>query len=245
MAKITSNGLLSGIVGPVSFRVRDGKPFVQARPGKGGVRQTQGTKESASEFGKASATAKAIRLALFPILQNHCDPKMHLRFSAKVFEAATANTGLTHGTRTLKDGDLSRLNHFQFNSNCLFSEYCGLQPDVFGNASGQLVVSLPEFAPTTMLAFPADASGCEICFMVSVFDPWSWQLDNAEVFKVHVAKGTAAIPAQEFLSAPIASGQAVIVTAAILYYRNNGPMGNLQLNSATLHPCELVAAFIN
>jgi hypothetical protein len=245
MAKITAKGLLSGGVGPVAYRMLNGQGIVQSRPGKGGVKQTKSTKESASEFGNASAAAKAIRMALFPILQSHTDHRMHIRFTAKVFEAATANTILPRGSRTLKDGDLSMLDHFQFNTNSLFSDYCTLQPDLHMDASGQLVIDLPEFSPNEVLAFPYEASGCDVCYMVSVFDPISWQQVHAEVFRVTAAKGSSSVPAQEFQTAPVAAGHVVIVTAAILFVRNNNLMGNLQLNSKVLHPCEIVEVIDN
>src|SRR6476469_200543 len=101
MAKITSKGQLSGIVGNLSFRVLNGQPVVQTKPGKGRVTQSDNTKSSASEFGLASSVAMKIRSALFPIIRGYADRGMHLRFNTIIREAIASNTSLPVGTRTL------------------------------------------------------------------------------------------------------------------------------------------------
>lgn len=148
----------------------NGQGIVQSKPGKDQVAQTQATKNSDSDFGKASYTARTIRNGLFTILQNMTDSKMYVRFTTKIYETALSATDLPKGQKRFADGDLSLMKNFEFNSNSLFAKYAVFKPQAMLNALRQIEISVPAIAPKNEVLFPTEATDCELCFMVTAFD---------------------------------------------------------------------------
>ncbi|OYU81030.1 MAG: hypothetical protein CFE23_05920 [Flavobacterium sp. BFFFF1] len=245
MARINAKGHLSGAVGPVYFRILNGKPIVQSKPGKGNVKQAAATKAGASEFGAASKTAKCIRAALFPILQDLADVTMFQRFTAAVYAAVRANTTVTKGNRRLADGDLSLLEGFEFNHNSPFAKYSSLSPQITCLPDGKLAISLADTASAEAFKIPhPKASGTELRVMVTVVDPHSGMFVNDERFSVSISGSSTVVPAQAWTTAILPAGHLVFVTMALRYYREDRSAGNIPLNSRELHPCRMVRAFL-
>lgn len=245
MARINAKGHLSGIVGPVYFRVLNGKPIVQSKPGKGKVKQAATTKAGASEFGAASKTAKGIRLSLFSILQDFTDIGMFRRFTTVVYEAVKANDTIAKGNRRLADGDLSLLEGFEFNSNSPFGKHSTLSPQITYGPNGKLVISMDEIASAEAFKIThPKASGIEFRVLVTVVDKHSGMYFKDEHFSVATARASAKVPAQEWTTDVMPAGHLVLVTAALRYYREDRQAGNISLNSKELHPCRIVRAFL-
>jgi len=243
MATINSKGQLSGTVGPYSFRVVNGKAIVQSKPGRNNVKQTEATKSSASDFGKASYTAKQIRLALFTILQNMTDSRMHIRFATKVYETALSAIELPKGKKLFADGNFSVMQNFEFNSNSLFSRYATIKPQATLNALGQIQLSIPKIYPRNEVLFPIQASDCQLCFMVSAFDKDDYVISYCEVFNVELSLESRVVPPQEFITPELPKNAIVFVCQALFYYRKNSVIGKIPLNSKEVHPVSILGVF--
>jgi len=244
MASVNTKGQLSGGIGSVYYRVLNGKPILQTKPGKG-TKQSTGTKVSASDFGIASSIAKNIRLFLFPLLQNMADPYMYTRFTPRIFKAIADGPKQTENGHTLLDGDLSGLNGFQFNINSIFSNYCSLQPLLNREDDGSLSITLPELSNRDSITTVEKATHCDICYLVTAFDSEINIANYQDVFRttIELKNSNNTIPVQQWVTPPLAAGQLIIVTAAIFYFRQDKLMGTVPLNSKQLHPCEIVAVF--
>lgn len=245
MAKITPKGQLSGIVGPVSYRVKNGVTVVQTKPGKGKMKQTEATASAASDFGSASTAARKIRTAMFPILQGHGDAALYRRFAAKVYEAVKLDTQHSKGKRTLADGDLSVLSGFDCNANSPFAKYCALWPMVAYDAGQNIVLSVPAFHPAEMIRAIPTASDSEICLLVTAFDPETLAETHTEMFRLPFALTDQEVPEQQWVLTGVVPNAVVVLTAAVFYFRNNNAAGAVGLNGKHLHPCAIVAAFRN
>ena len=241
MAKINTKGALSGIVGPVSYRTQFKMITVQSRPSR--VRQTPATKLSATEFGIANKAAKNIRHALFPILQDFSDNRMHSRFTAAVYKCLIGNTNLPKGIRTVADGDLQQLQHFQFNNSSPYADYAKVDAGILYNAAGGLTIHLPEFRPTDCFVKPQDATDCTLTFMVTAFDPETGGAVYAELHRHPVKLNNISVPASQWTAPALPPDHLVIVAAAAFYSRNNSLLGEISLNSKMLHPAVLLVAF--
>ena len=243
MATINSKGQLSGTVGGYSFRVVNGKAIVQSKPGKNNMKQTDGTKSSASEFGIANSTAKKIRSFLLPIIQNLADPKMHNRFAVKIYEAVLAGTSLPKGKRTFAEGDLNLLSGFQFNSNSPFQKFATFSTQASLNNLGQVKIALPEITASEQLYFPENASGGMLCYLVTAVDKDGYNESYSEVFKVAVPERNSIVAPQEWSTPELPADHIVFVSRAIFFHQNIQHMGATVLNSKKLHPAEVVSVF--
>lgn len=243
MATINSKGQLSGTVGAYSFRIVNGKAIVQSKPGRDNMKQTEATKSSASEFGKANSTAKKIRLALMPIIQNLADPKMHNRFAVKVHEAVLGCTSLPKGNRNFTEGDLSVMANFQLNKNAPFQKFASFSPEITLDNLGQVQIALPEIIADDQIHFTENATQCTVCFLVTALDKSDYTESYSEVFTFSVASQNSIIAPQQWITAALASDQIVIISRAIFYYQHIQHMGATILNSKEMHPAEVVCVF--
>lgn len=239
MARLDSKGHLKGSVGPVTYHSYNGNVYIQAKPGRGFVKQTTGTKKSASDFGRASSLAKAIRNSLFPILQNHSDTSFYRRFTANINAATQDANPQPKGSRSLIDGNLALLEHIDCNTASPFSTYCTLSPELTLSDSGQLTISLPEFTVLEHIAQIPDATHATLAFLATVINPDTNTQSHAELFKLELPLTDSLIPAQQWTTAVLPQGQLIVVASAVFYYRNNNLAGMVGLNSREFHPCEV------
>lgn len=244
MARINAKGLLSGIVGPVAFRVVNGKPIVSSKPGKGRVKQTAATKKSASEFGVALAAARKIRLGLSDVFGQYADPGMHRRFGTKVYEVLRSCHDKPSGTRTITDGDISLLERFDFNAESPFAKHCFIQPAVSMAETGIVTITLPESVSPGDFPQKGKATGCDLCFEVIAFNTQNWHVAKREAFILQAGFSVKSVNGNEYATAPFENGLLIIVTATIIYKRNNAALGTLTLNNKSLHPAEISAVFL-
>lgn len=240
MAKLDAKGMITGTAGPVYYRSFNGKTFVQTKPGKGVVKQGAGTKNQASDFGRASSLSKAIRASLFPILQHHADPAFYRRFTAAVNAVTQTGNPNPKGSRHLIDGDLSLLEDIDCNTASPFGSYCLLDLAVSLNGNRQLEIAVPAFNALEQIAQPDDATNAELAFLVTTINPETNTTTHAELFKQDFALKNELIQAQQFSTTALPASQLIVVSAAVFYYRNNNLAGLVQLNGKGFHPCGVV-----
>lgn len=243
MARINAKGLLSGTVGNYSFKVVDGKGIVRSKPRKGGVRQTAATKSSASEFGNAHALAKKIRTVQFPVLHDLSDSRMYNRFATAIYKTILSASYLPKGKRTLLDGNLETLDHFQFNANSTFSRYCQVPIAATLNAENKIQLTVDTFDPRKDIATVEVASEAKLAFLVTVFQPEEGTESHAELFQFTFDLTKTATTPQQWISGVLPAGHIAFVSVALFYYRKNSLAGAVSLNNKKMHPSEIVKVF--
>ena len=239
MAKLSTKGQIKGSVGPVSYHVYNDTVYIQSKPGKGNVKQTVATQKSASDFGRASSIAKAIRNSLFPILQNHSDNEFYRRFTARINTATQDGNPQPKGNRSLIDGNLSLLTAIDCNTASPFDSYCNLTPLISLSSSRQLIITLPEFLVLEHISAPAEATDAVLVFLVTAIHPDTNSESHSQLFKLELPLKDSLIPAQEWTSIILPEGQLILVASAVFYYRNNTLAGMVGLNGKEFHPCEV------
>jgi len=238
MAKITSSGHIKGTVGPVSYRNLNGQTIVQSRPGK--VKQSKATKESGFDFGRASRTSKAIRLALFPLLRDFQDAAFYRRLTGLVTQATRAGNSSPSGKRNLRDGDLSLLANTDCNVNSPFAKYCLVEID--GGRDGErLSLFLPAIEIQEQLVQLPNASHATLAYLVVAMDPETLAETHAELFELPLSFADQSTPETTWLTEPLPDNQLLLVASAVFYYRKNKLAGLIGLNSKDCHPCEITA----
>lgn len=235
MAIITSKGALTGLVGQVVLRHYQGRTVLQSRPGR--IRQTPAMRGSAAAFGRASATAKKIRLAVSPLLREGTDSGLYRRFASAVYAAALAGHQGNSG-RSLENGDLSLLRRFQFNAASPMEHYCRVATRLEPLEGGRLKLVLPA-CEAALSDMPANTSSAELCFLVCVLDPAGWTVSHEAVFRAP-ALPSGGFAGGHWTSEALPQGHIAFVLSALLAYRNERLLGSFLLNSKAWHPCELV-----
>jgi len=243
MARINSKGQLVGNIGPITNRVLNGVAIAQVKPTKGKMKQTTGTKESASEFGTANSIAKSIRLGLFPILQNHGDSYMHNRFATSVYKATISDNNQPKDNRRLIDGNPGLLKDFEFNNNSAYDNYSEIEISFNMNDQKELVIISPESGNTEQTNAMREASICEIAYLVTVFNPKTYEVTYETIFKHSFSPGSSLIAAQEWKTLALPPNQLVFITSAVFFIHQNNLAGAISLNSKQLHPCKIVGVF--
>lgn len=239
MAKLDSKGQLKGSVGPITYHTYNGNVYLQTKPGRGNVIQTDATQNSASDFGRASSIAKAIRTSMFPILQNHSDNAFYRRFTTKINAATQDGNPQPKGSRSLMYGNLSLLGHTDCNTASPFASYCSLAPALSLTDSRQLTIALPEFRVPEHITAPDDATDAVLAFLVTVINPDTNTESHADLFRLELRLTDNLIPAQQWTTAILPEAQLIIVASAVFYYRNNSLAGMVGLNGKEFHPCEV------
>ncbi len=241
MARIDSKGRLTGSIGPVSYRTVNGTTYLQSKPGRGNVKQTSATQQTASDFGRASTMAKAIRQALFPIVQNHSDNAFYRRFTAQVHNATQDGNTQPKGSRSLWQGNLSVLTHMDCNLASPFANHCTLVPELALSIDRELTITLPAFTVTEGIIKQGDATDAALAFLVTCVDAETGAQTHAELFQLEMALANGQLPTQQWTTASVPENQLIIVASAVFYYRRNAVAGLIGRNSKEFHPCAVIA----
>ena len=245
MARINKKGQIIGSIGPVCYHAYNDETYIQSKPGKKKMKQTVATKKSASDFGRGSRLAKAIREAMFPIIQNRSDANFYRRFTTKINTATQDGNAQPIGSRTLLEGNLDLLHHIDCNLASPFVHYCKLTPTLTLSDSRELTIGLPEFSVLDYIAQKEKATHAELVFLVTALPP---EIDpnnpiepKAELFRFAFPLKASLVPAQEWTTAVLPQAHIVVVASGLFYFRNNNLAGMVGLNEKEFHPCEITA----
>ena len=218
--------------------------YLRSKSGKGNVKQTA-TQKSASDFGRASTLVKAIRLALFPILQEHSENAFYRRFTSKVNAATQTGNPQPKGSRYLIDGDLTLLDNIDSNTASPFGNYCSIRPTLQLTDTRQLNLALPEFVLRDHIAKPAGAGHAELVFLITAIKPQTNAESHAELFRLALPLHAVGIATQEWTTAALPEAHVVVAASAVFYYRNNNLAGMVALIGKEWHPCEVRAVLMS
>ncbi len=176
MAKQKGIIKLEGTIGDITFyKSQDG---YLARE-KGGVPADriandpafQRTRENGSEFGRAGNAGKILRTSIRALLQNASDSRMVSRLTQKMVEVIQADVTNTRGQRNVIDGEAELLEGFEFNitgklGTALYAPFTG----TIDRVAGTLVIDIPAFIPSNMIAAPGGTTHFKIISVGSEVD---------------------------------------------------------------------------
>ena len=136
---------------PVVIYKRLGKELVRSRPTV--VRLTEGTIRSASNFGRASAAASAIRRNINAMLPNPTDRSMQYRLNQKISRWINL---------LAFPGELGRLkDEFSFNSKSRFLSRFKVDIKIDWRP-GEAILKIPAFDPLVQISRPSGANAVNI-----------------------------------------------------------------------------------
>ena len=129
------------------------------------------TRENMAEFGNAGKASKVLRTPFNSLLQQSSDNRMISRLVALMLKVIQSDTTGKRGKRDVLNGDLSILEHFDFNNKGILSATLISPYDVtYTRASGSLVLDLPSFVPTQGIAAPQGATHYKLQFAAAPVD---------------------------------------------------------------------------
>ena len=156
---------LKGQLGDLTF-YKQGDTYLAKR--KGGISSKrmatdptlERSRENSTEFGRASAEAKRIRLALRNVLPLFHDATMQTRLNKRILQLIKGDGTRDRGKRQLTTENLPLLVGFSFNGRSAWKDvyYAPVQRH-FSENTGKLVVTLPEHWAAATLLSPKEATG--------------------------------------------------------------------------------------
>lgn len=198
MATIDGKGRIRGKVGPVVYRVLNGKNIIQSKPGK--VKQSKATQESSQEFAYIQNSAKRLRQYFYPAVQYLEDKKMANRFASQLYKILTQNSQHPKGERDLLNTDLSPIEGFQFNVNSPTDQFLKAKLEIQLNEQACLVIKVPALNLQNDFLWLSEASHAQIHVWVGAVDPENWKEINLQDFSIPLERGKPQIDPSEFTS---------------------------------------------
>lgn len=240
---IIKDGYLRGQVGNVVHRKLGTQQVLQTRPGRK-VKQTASTMEAAEDFGYASSAGALIRQAFVNTHQKLCDDKMHNRLIQNIHRAMRCSPH--RGFNSLTEGNIQRLEGFQFNPNCHLQDYLFVDPKVTLGDSRQICIHFPSFHRLKHLYVPKDCQNIVLQIEVIGLKFWAKTLTFSSTKEIEITTygvSDPIIPQQTLCFDPLTdSCDGILVGMSVLYIDKVGSRHILR-NTRELHPAAIIAAF--
>ena len=176
MAKQKGIIKLEGTIGDITFYKSQDGHLARGKGGVDGKRiatdpNFQRTRENGSEFGRAGKAGKILRNSMRAVLQNAKDSRMVSRLTKKMVEVLQKDITSTRGQRNVIDGEAELLEGFEYNINAklnttLYAPYSA----TIDRVAGTLVVNIPAFIPSNMIAAPGGCTHFKIVSAAAEID---------------------------------------------------------------------------
>ncbi|WP_158800316.1 hypothetical protein [Pedobacter sp. L105] len=232
-----------GSIGTAVYKVVKGRQILQSAPGKGGVRQTEATKESAGLFGKSSGLAKSIRSTMSPVINSYYDGTMIFRLTTAVSAIVRHNYNPKTLAYTFTSESFDSLNGFEFNVNSPLKKYLWSIPQsqFFDNV---LTVTLPEIQINEGLEFPKNATNCVLKISIGILNLEEGLYYTTQNFRKVEINDNQGIQEQQQFSFQVPPGCLCIACVALDYYKM---VGNLAIasNHKAFNPSAIFATYLN
>ena len=203
----------SGLVGNTVLRDDNGKQILQLAPVH--VRQTEETKKSATQFGRASRIANIMRTRLH-YSYKHYDRGMVNRFNKVMNSILSDCFDKNTEIYTFAPNSFERLVGLEFNDKSRLVD--NLLVKVTGKIEeNKLIITIPDIAVTAQLKFPIRATHCKPVISICLFSPET-SLHKKKVIDLDLIKKVKEIrPAQE-LTVEAPEGTLCVVAVGLKYY---------------------------
>jgi hypothetical protein len=161
--------LFSGAIGPVVFKIVNGRQIICARPGKGKVKLSDSTKKAGKTFGMAATIGARIRRTINQQLANKCDKTSSSRLSGELFSILHKCRNIDTMEFEYKDDSFKSLEGFEFNSNSKVKTQITSMP-VAELVNGMLKVNFGQIKVYDQLKFPSGSYHCLLTATVSLLN---------------------------------------------------------------------------
>lgn len=220
-----------GGIGNLSFRRYDEHySSVQAKPGKGNVKQTVNTKRSASLFGSLiSPFAKHIRFHFRGLINDFADRQMVNRMNSAI--AIIINQHLELDRKIVFNSEsFNRLKGFEFNVNSLLIDSLLTMPRI--SFEGEKInINIPPFNAAKNIRFPENTYKV-IIQIQPVFFKLSKGLGlRAQPYFIDVEK-TTALTEETTFSYDFPTGSVCMIGLSLLFSSNQIAFNNKKFNPA-------------
>ncbi|WP_316736100.1 hypothetical protein [Pedobacter aquatilis] len=230
---------LKGSIGNLAFSKIGKLTVVKSKPGKGGVKQTEATKKTASIFGMhISPFAKQIRLAFNTIHLGWYDGSMVSRMSSAI---STIIYQHIEGENDFdfNHGSFKRLEGFDFNTYSPLNESLLVAPTVTYN-NNLVSIETPSFTVSKNIRFPKNSSFCQLQVQVTVIDFKKRNTFNHPIELIDIDKFDKTFDGKNFVL-DIQGGDLVIIGIALIFSESKHNEHRV-VNGKLFHPAGIVAA---
>lgn len=216
-----------GRLGDLTF-YKQGDSYLAKR--KGGVSSKrmatdpalERSRENSTEFGRASAVAKQIRLAMREVLPLFQEGTMQTRLNKRILQLIKGDGINDRGKRQLIPENLPLLIGFSFNGGSAWKDvyYAPVQRS-FDRSSGKVLVVLPQHWASAVLSLPKKATGVRFTVAAITVDT-----ENDAYYSCHehspILPVSGPIPEQRFELDTGRMELPVILTAGIAFFKEVG-----------------------
>ncbi|MCC4213288.1 hypothetical protein [Leeuwenhoekiella parthenopeia] len=243
MAKLDPKNGLVGSIGQLVFRSVNGETVVQGRPEKTGRPPSGRSKQTATDFGRASRTTSSLMRGLRPFLSNMYDSQFFNRFRKAVYQGMKMNDTLPQGSFDLWQGEPTVLEGLEADLKNQYPRYVQMPGLELSLEAGTLEISVPEFKADNHLHWPVKASEAELGYWISVYDSKTYQVLRHELFRIPIPHKTQSIPATHYTTTALPAEALLLVTAGVFYYTADFRMGKVCMNSKAFNPTQVLKVF--
>ena len=169
MARITKNGMLSGVVGNLVFVQNGAYQYVRSKPAK--VKQSAKTKAAASVFGWMSTKDKLYRRLLlekFPIV---ADSRYAARHRARMGKTLVTDPASTTTPNSAVFQDPQALMGFEFNNDLLWTKATQFFPEFSSIVPDEVQCKIPVLQWGKQIKAPKNTTKAEVTFEAFGVDP--------------------------------------------------------------------------
>lgn len=232
-----------GSMGDVVYKEINGVQVMQSKPGKGGVKQTPATKESAGIFGKSSTLASSFRNRMYHVINENADGTVVSRFTTAVNLVIRHCYSPQTKTFHFEKDSFESLVGLDFNIKSPLQKSMWLMPES-KLADNILTITLPELKTHEELKFPKGTNLCEIKICVLRYRlEEGLEYNMPEVKTVEITSDLAILEEQD-LEFNIPEGSFCIAAIGLHYYEVNRNK-TTDRNSKTFNPAAVCAAYSN
>ena len=234
---------ISGSMGNVVYKEINGVQVMQSKPGKGGVRQTPATKESASIFGKASTLASFFRGRMHHVINDNADGLVVSRFTTAVSSVIRHCYSPQTKTFHFEKDSFQSLIGFDFNIKSPLQKSMWLMPES-KLAENKLTITLPELKTHEELKFPKGTNLCEIKICVLLYRLEEGMEYKSAIVKTVEITSDLAILEEQDIEFNIPEGCFCIAAIGLHYYQVDQNV-TTDRNSKIFNPAAICAAYNN
>ncbi|WP_126246207.1 hypothetical protein [Chitinophaga rhizosphaerae] len=240
MAK--QDGLLqfNGTIGNLSFyKTRNGGFEVRKKSGVSPQRIATDPKfamlrANGVEFGQAGRAGKLIRAAFGVAMKNIADRGVSNRLTSLCKSIIKSDTLNEVGKRQLLEGELSKLEKFEFNAlSPLDTSFLAQFTHAFDRAAGTASINIPVFNPAEMVIPPSNATHFRIRASAAALNFGDFKFISGQIASEPFSLGEAiAAPINLSVPLPPNSTDALLVAISIEFIKEDGNHQADVLNSA-------------
>lgn len=169
MARYKGIADFSGKIGDVIFVNKKNTKFAKAKRTEP-INQTEASKKSSTDFGRASTAAAKIRKTLAPLLSFYGDDTLINRLNSRLMAVFNTIPKEFIGKKTLIQGDVCLLMDFPFNKPKKVDSLLYRGPEITILSSGKMLLEIPPHAPLEFFRQVPKATSVVMEFLVYNMD---------------------------------------------------------------------------